>query len=109
TSGRGGRGAAAVRGRGVGPPSHVPAPQNAGGVFDPPAGPPGAEPDEVMFLNPRREEMYELDTKCVQCGEMVDGDRPTTHRHCEGCGEVMSRREASIGSLCDRCYQKALD
>jgi len=53
--------------------------------------------------------MYELDTKCDECGEVYDGDRPTTHRHCSDCGEVMSRREASIGSLCDVCYRKAID
>ncbi len=53
--------------------------------------------------------MYELDTICDICGDLYDGDRPTTHRHCDGCGEVMSRREASVGSLCDRCYRRALD
>ncbi len=53
--------------------------------------------------------MDELDTRCDICGELYDGERPSMHRHCDGGGEVMTRREASVGSPCDRCYWKALD
>jgi hypothetical protein len=40
--------------------------------------------------------MYELDTKCDICGEWYEGDRPTTHRHCDGCeGSCLGAKRAS--------------